>query len=130
MPIDELTRVVIGLCIKINSKIGPGCFERVYEEILYHELVKSGYKVLRQIILPISYETLYIRKGYKIDLLIEDKLVVELKSHHPVAPVFFNQVHTYLSLLNLKHGMLVNFKVTRMKEGIYRVFNNFGREEL
>ena len=130
VPIDELTKVVIGLCIKIHSKIGPGCFERVYEEILYYELTKLGYKVLRQLLLPIDYEKLHIKDAYKIDLLIEDKLVVELKSIHPLPLVYFNQVQTQLSLIGLKNGMLVNFKVTKMKDGIHRVFNNKGTEAL
>ena len=84
----------------------------------------------RQALLPIQYDELYIQDAYKIDLLIENKLIVELKSVHPLPPVFFNQIRTHLSLLNLKHGMLINFKVALMKDGIHRVFNNFGREEL
>ena len=128
--INELTGIVIDLCIKIHSRIGPGCFERVYEEILYYELTKLGFKVQRQLLLPIHYDELYIKDAYKIDLLVEDKLVLELKSLFPLPPVYFNQIHTHLSLLNLKHGMLINFKVPLMKEGIHRVFNNFGREEL
>jgi GxxExxY protein len=128
--INELTGIVINLCIKIHSRIGPGCFERVYEEILYYELIKLGFKVERQLLLPIQYDELYIKDAYKIDLLIEEKLVLELKSLFPLPPVYFNQIHTHLSLLNLKHGMLINFNVPLMKEGIHRVFNNFGREEL
>jgi GxxExxY protein len=130
IPIDELTGIVIDLCIKIHSRVGPGCFERVYEEILYYELTKLGLKVQRQLLLPIEYDELYIKDAYKIDLLIEDKLVTELKSKFPLPPVDFNQIHTHLSLLNLKHGLLLNFKVPKMKEGIHRVFNNFGKEEL
>ena len=102
----------------------------MYEEILYYELTKLGFKVQRQLLLAIQYEELFIKDAYKIDLLVEDKLVLELKSIFPLHPVYFNQIHTHLSLLNLKHGMLINFKVPLMKEGIHRVFNNFGREEL
>jgi GxxExxY protein len=130
IPINELTGIVIDLCIKIHTRVGPGCFERVYEEILYYELTKLGFKVQRQLLLPIEYDELYIKDAYKIDLLIEDKLVTELKSKFPLPPVDFNQIHTHLSLLNLKHGLLINFKVPKMKEGIHRVFNNFGKEEL
>ncbi len=130
IPINELTAIVVDLCIRIHSRIGPGCFERVYEEILYHELTKLGFDVKRQVLLPIQYDELYIQDAYKIDLLIENKLVTELKSVHPLPPVFFNQIRTQLSLLNLKHGMLINFKVALMKDGIHRVFNNFGKEEL
>ena len=128
--INELTAIVVDLCIKIHSRIGPGCFERVYEEILYYELTKLGLKVQRQFLLPIQYDELFIKDAYKIDLLVADKLILELKSVFPLPPVYFNQIHTHLSLLNLKHGMLINFKVPLMKHGIHRVFNNFGREEL
>ena len=72
----------------------------------------------------------YVKDAYKIDLLIEEKLVLELKSVFPLPLVFFNQIQTQLTLLNLKHGMLINFKVHKMKDGIHRVFNNFGKEEL
>jgi GxxExxY protein len=130
IPINKLTEIVIGLCIKIHNKTGPGCFERVYEEILYYELTKIGLEVKRQVLLPMHYDELYIKDAYKIDLLIENKLVAELKSVYPLPPVFFNQIHTYLSLTNLKHGLLINFKVPKMKEGIHRVFNNVGKEEL
>jgi len=106
------------------------CFERVYEEILYYELTKLSFKVQRQLLLPIHYDELKIKDAYKIDLLIEDKLVTELKSLYPLPPIYFNQIHTHLSLLNLKHGMLINFKVALMKDGIHRVFNNFGKEDL
>ena len=103
VPINELTGIVVDLCVKIHSRIGPGCFEKVYEEILYYELTKLGFDVKRQLLLPIQYDELFVQDAYKIDLLIENKLVTELKSVHPLPPVFFNQVHTYLSLLNLKH---------------------------
>jgi GxxExxY protein len=86
--------------------------------------------VKRQLLLPVEYEELYIKDAYKIDLLVENRLVLELKSVHPLPPVYFNQVQTQLSLLNLKNGMLINFKVPKMKEGIHRVFNNFGKEVL
>ena len=128
--INELTELVIGLCIKIHSRVGPNCYERVYEEILYYELTKLGLFVKRQLLLPIEYEELHIKDAYKIDLLVEEKLIVELKSKHPLPPVNFNQVHTHLSLTNLKHGLLINFKVSKMKEGIHRVYNNFGKEDL
>lgn len=90
MNINKLTGIVVDLCIKIHSRIGPGCFERVYEEILYFELAKLGLNVQRQLLLPIQYDELYIRDAYKIDLLVENKLVLELKSVHPLPPVYFN----------------------------------------
>ena len=130
MAINKLTGIVVDLCIKIHSKIGPDCFERVYEEILYHELMKLGINTERQILLPIEWNELIIKDAYKLDLCLEIKLVLELKSVHPLPAVYFKQIHTHLSLLNLKNGMLINFKVDLMKDGIYRVFNNFGKESL
>ena len=128
--IEELAAVVVDLCIKIHKRVGPGCFERVYEEILYYELTKLGYNVRRQIMMPIEYDELYIPDAYKLDLIVEDMLVLELKSVYPLPPVFFKQIRTQLSLLNLKHGFIINFKVELMKDGIYRVYNNFGRETM
>ena len=128
--INDLTGVIVDFCIKIHSKIGPGCFEKVYEEILYYELTRLGINVQRQILFPIDYDELHIEKAYKLDLLVENMLVLELKTLYPLPPVFFKQIKTQLSLLNLKYGMLLNFKVELMKDGIHRVFNNFGRESL
>ena len=130
MEIDKLTGIIVDLCIKIHSRIGPGCFERVYEEVLYYELNKLGLKIQRQLLLPIQYEELNIENAYKLDLLVEDKLVLELKTVYPLPSVYFKQIRTQLSLLNLKYGMLLNFKVELMKDGIHRVFNNFGNESL
>ena len=130
MKTADLTGQVIELCIKIHSKIGPGCFEKVYEDLLYYELCKLNLDVRRQVVLPISYEELYIEKAYKIDLLVEKRLILELKSVFPLAPVYFNQLQTQLSLINLKNGMLINFKVPLIKEGIHRVYNNSGAEFL
>jgi GxxExxY protein len=130
MSINELTGIVVDLCIKIHSRIGPGCFEKVYEEILYYEITKVGIKAQRQLILPIEYDELHIENAYKLDLLLEEMLVVELKTVYPLPSVYFKQIKTQLSLLNLKHGMLVNFKIELMKNGIHRVFNNFGKEIL
>ena len=127
MEIDILTSIVIDYCIKIHSRIGPGCFEKVYEEILNYELIKQGFKVERQVLLPVIYEELRIDNAYKLDLLVEDMLVIELKSLHPLPPVYYKQIRTQLNLLNLKHGMLLNFKEEMMKNGIHRVFNNHGK---
>jgi GxxExxY protein len=130
MELNQLTGLVVDLCIKIHSRIGPGCFERVYEEVLYYELSKKGIIVKRQILLPIDYEELHIKKGYRLDMLVEEKLILELKTRHPLPPVSFDQIRTHLSLLNLKYGMLLNFKVSLMRDGIHRVFNNHGRERV
>jgi GxxExxY protein len=128
--IDELTGIIVDLCIKIHSKIGPGCFEKVYEEILYYEITKLGLIVQRQVLLPIDWDKLHIENANKLHLLVENMLIVELKTIEPLPAIYFKQVRTHRSLLNLKHGMLINFKVDLMKDGIHRVFNNFGKESL
>jgi GxxExxY protein len=122
--IDELTGIVLDQCLKIHKHIGPGCFERVYEELLNYHLDKKGIKVYRQVMLPLSYEELLIKDAYKLDLLIEDKLIIEVKSLERIGPVHFMQVMTYLKLTNLKNGVLVNFNVDLIKNGFHRVFNN------
>ncbi len=130
MEINNLTGIVVDTCIKIHTKVGPGCFENVYEEILYYELVKKGIEVKRQQTLAIIYEDLHINKEYKLDLLVEECQVIELKAQNPLPSVSFDQVRTHLALIDLKYGMLINFKVSLMKQGIHRVFNNRGRENL
>lgn len=128
MEINELTGIIVNLCVKIHTRIGPGCFERVYEEILYHELNKQNITVHRQMMLPIQYDELHIENAYRLDLLVENKLILELKSVYPLPAVYFKQIKTQLSLLNLKHGMILNFKTEKMRDGIHRVYNNFGDE--
>jgi GxxExxY protein len=128
--INELTSIVVDRCVKIHSKIGPGCFEKVYDEILCYELIKIGLNVDRQVLLPLKWEGICMKNAYKLDLLVENMLVLEQKSVHPLPPVYFKQVKTHLSLMGLKHGMLLNFKVELMKNGIYRVYNNRGAERL
>jgi GxxExxY protein len=91
MSINELTGIVVDLCIKIHSRIGPRYFEKVYEEILYYELTKIGIKAQRQLILPIVYDELHLENAYKLDLLLEDKLVVELKTVHPLRQYILNK---------------------------------------
>jgi GxxExxY protein len=126
MDVNFLTGVVLDACIKIHTEIGPGCFERVYEEALNYELIERKFRVERQLLLPIQYEDVFIENAYKIDLLVEDKLVIEIKSVERLSPVHFKQVRTYLKLLKLKNGILLNFNVEWMKDGFHRVFNNDG----
>ena len=111
MEIDFITGQVIDASVKIHSTIGPGCFERVYEELLNYELHSRKISVQRQLLMPVTYESLFIGDAYKVDFLIENKLVVEIKSAERVLPVHFKQINTYLKLLELKHGLLLNFNV-------------------
>ena len=126
MNIDDVTGIVLDACIKIHTVIGPGCFEKVYEETLNYELCKRGLIVKRQSLMPICYENLFIHDAYKMDLLVEGKLIIEIKSIERLAPVHFRQVMTYLKLSGIKNGLLLNFNVELMKYGFNRVFNNEG----
>src|SRR3974390_3494916 len=101
-----LRGIIVDAAVKIHSAIGPGCFERVYEEIMYFELIKRKLGVERQITMPIVYDTLHIRDAYRIDLLVERNIVVEIKCVKHILPVHFKQVMTYLKLMNLKNGIL------------------------
>lgn len=130
MHIDKLTQIVISICIKIHNKIGPGCYEKVYEEILYYELTKMGFKVERQILMSLDWEELKVDRAYKLDLLVDDRLILELKCLNPMPSVYFKQIRTHLSLMDLKYGMLINFKVDMMRDGLHRVYNNNGREQM
>ena len=126
MEANNITGAIVDACIKIHVAIGPGCFERVYEELLYYELNKRGLNVERQVLMPIMYENLKINDAYKLDLLVEKKVIIEIKSVEHILPVLFSQVMTYLKLMELKQGLLLNFKVKLMKDGIHKVFNNKG----
>ena len=128
IPINQITADVIEICINIHIQYGPGCFEKFYEEILYYELIKKGYDVERQVYLPIKHEIILVKDAYKTDLIVEGRLVIELKSLNPLPSVYFKQVRTQLTLLKVKHGMLINFKVEKMVEGIFRIFNNQGQD--
>jgi GxxExxY protein len=126
MEIDELTGIVLDCCIKIHTRIGPGCFEKVYEETLYYELFRKGLDIQRQVLMPIAYDELFIADAYRIDLVVEKKLIVEIKSVEKIAPVHFKQIMTYLKLMKLKNGVLLNFNVDLIKHGFHRLFNNEG----
>jgi len=127
MEANKITGMIVDACVKIHMAIGPGCFERVYEELLNYEMIKRGLSVERQLLMPISYENLKINDAYKLDLLVEGQVIIEVKSIDHILPVHFSQVMTYLKLIELKNGMLLNFKVALMKDGIHKVFNNKGK---
>ncbi len=125
MQTNQLTGIILNTFIKIHSKLGPGLFESVYEEIAYYELTeKCKLKVERQKDVPIFYEELKFDKAFRLDLLVEDKVIIELKSVKELEDVHYKQVMTYLKLMNLKDGILVNFNESLLKNGFKRVFNN------
>jgi len=121
---NELAKIVVGLCLKIHKVLGPGLLESVYEEVLCFELSKLGLKLNRQQGIVVMYEGIKMDLGFRADMIIEDKLIVELKSIETIAPVHSKIVLTYLRLTNKKLGLLINFNVELIKDGIKRIVNN------
>lgn len=121
---NELSNIVIGLAIKIHKALGPGLLESAYREPMFYEINKAGLYVEKEKPLPLIYEEVKLDVGYRIDLLVEHKLVLELKSVEALAEIHLAQVLTYLRLSGCKLGLLINFNVTVLKNGIKRVVNN------
>ena len=120
---NELSKKVLGCAIEVHKLLGPGLLESAYQECLYYELVESGLKVKKEKPMPIVYKEVKLDHGYRIDLLVEDKLVIEIKTVDAFTDVHTAQVLTYLRLGNYKLGLLLNFHVTTLKHGIKRVIN-------
>jgi len=118
---NKLTEKVIGCAIRVHTELGPGLLESVYEECLYFELNKSGIFAEKQKPLPLKYFDVTLECGYRVDLLIENKLVVEIKSCETLTDVHKAQVLTYLKLSGCKLGLLINFNVTKLVNGVKRL---------
>jgi len=118
---ERLASQVVDAAFKVHSALGPGLLESVYETCLLHELKGRNLKSQRQVALPIVYEGLRISSGLRLDLLIEERVVVELKAVEKILPVFNAQLLTYLKLSGHRLGLLINFNVPRIKDGIRRI---------
>jgi GxxExxY protein len=121
---NELAKIVVGICLKIHKILGPGLLESVYEEALCYELAKAGLQFKRQQGISFMYEEVKMDLGFRSDVIVEDKLMIELKSVETVAPVHYKILLTYLRLTNIKLGLMINFNVELIKDGIKRVVNN------
>ena len=121
---NEIARVIVNVAFQIHTKLGPGLLESVYEEIMCYELFKSGLKVERQKSIPVFWDDKKLEIGFRADLVVEDKVIIELKSVQDLLPVHFKQVLTYLKLADLKLGLLINFNENLIKDGVKRVVNN------
>lgn len=120
---NEISTQVIGLAIEVHSSLGPGLLESSYKECLFYKLHKSGLFVEKEKSMPLIFEGIKLDCGYRIDLLVENKFVVEIKSIAEIHDVHLAQTLTYLKLGNYKLGLLINFNVYRLKEGIKRISN-------
>lgn len=121
----KITEQVIGLCIDLHRQLGPGLLESAYEECLSYELSQAGFCFERQKSLPVSYKSVKLDCGYRLDFVVEDKVVIELKAVETLLPIHEAQMLTYLKLSGLTLGLLINFNVPVLKNGIKRVANNF-----
>ncbi|MNK25805.1 hypothetical protein D3C87_441330 [compost metagenome] len=121
---NELSTIIIGAAIEVHTELGPGLLESIYETCLYHELKQIGLKVERQVALPVTYKNMDLETGFRLDLVVQDKVIVELKAVRELCDVHVAQTLTYLKLSNFKLGLLINFNEARLKHGLKRIVNN------
>jgi GxxExxY protein len=124
LELNEISGRIIACALKVHTAIGPGVLESVYQTCLLHELQKAGLAVQAQVALPVEYDGLRLDSGYRLDFLIENTVIVELKCVEALLPIHTAQLLTYLRLANKPLGLLLNFNVIHLREGIKRVLNN------
>jgi len=121
---NEIAKIIVDTAFQIHKRLGPGLLESVYEVILTHALDRRGLKVARQVPVPIVFDGIKYDEGFRADLIVEDKVIVELKSVEKIAPVHKKQLLTYLRLADKRLGLLINFGLELIRDGISRVVNN------
>jgi GxxExxY protein len=121
---NEISKIIFDCALKIHKNLGPGLLESAYEECLFYELKKYGLSVDKQKALPLIYEEVKLEIGYRIDIIVENKVIIEVKSVEALNDIHLAQILTYLKLSDCKLGMLINFNVAFLKNGIRRVVNN------
>jgi GxxExxY protein len=121
---NEISKIVVDVCYKIHTKLGPGLLESVYEAILFYELTKRGLIVESQKSLPVVWDEVRLDIGFRTDLIVENKVILEIKSVEQIANVHPKQLLTYLKIAGMKLGLLINFNEPLIKTGITRIVNN------
>lgn len=121
---NEIATVILDKAFEIHRNLGPGLLESVYEKPLEYELIQAGIFVVSQVPVPLIYKEIKFEAGFRLDLLVENKVIVEIKANEALAPVHFAQTFTYLKLSEKKLGLLLNFNVKYLKDGIHRIVNN------
>lgn len=121
---NEISKIIVDTAFHIHTELGPGLLESVYEEILNFELTSRGFRVARQKAIPVYWHKMRMDIGFRADLIVEDKVIIEVKSVELLAPVHKKQVLTYLKLTGLKLGLLINFNSALVKDGITRIVHN------
>ena len=120
---NEIAKQIVDAAYKVHTTLGPGLFESVYETVMAQELANRGLKVVRQQPIPVVWEDIHLEAGFRADLIVEDKVIVEIKSVEVLAPVHMKQVLTYLRLAGKRLGLLINFNTELIKDGIVRIVN-------
>ncbi|MFY8212919.1 MAG: GxxExxY protein [Flavobacterium sp.] len=120
---NEIAKIIVNVSYRIHNRLGPGLLESVYEAILCHELIKEGLKVERQKAIPVKWEDVYLDVGFRADIIVEEKVIIELKSVEKIVPVHLKQLLTYTRVTNIKLGLLINFNEALIKNGIKRIAN-------
>jgi GxxExxY protein len=121
---NEIAAIIVNKAFEIHVKLGPGLLESVYEEVMFYELDKKGLRVERQKAIPVVWDEIKMNLGFRADIIVEDKVIVELKSVEQIAPVHPKQLLTYLRIADKKLGLLINFNEKLIKNGIIRIVNN------
>lgn len=121
---NEISKIIVNVTYQIHTKLGPGLLESVYEEIMFYELNQNGLRVERQKAIPVIWNNTKLELGFRADLIIENKVIVELKSVENLIPVHYKQLITYLKITGIKLGLLINFNENLIKNGIHRIVNN------
>jgi len=121
---NELSYKVIGTALELHKNLGPGLLESSYENALAYDLKQTGLKVKQQVPMPFIYKDIKMDIGYRLDLIVQNKVIIEIKSLENLAPVHYAQLLTYLKLSDLKLGLLINFNTKILKNGIHRIVNN------
>jgi len=125
MDIETVAKEIVDSAIKVHRTLGPGLFESTYQKCLAYEIRKRGFQVDCEVVLPIIYDGMKIESGYRLDMLVEESIVVENKTVDTIAPIHTTQLLTYLRLGSYRLGFLLNWKVNLMKDGIHRIINPF-----
>ena len=121
---NEISKIVVNICYNIHVKLGPGLLESVYEEILFTELIDKGLSVSRQQKIPVYWKGKEIKIAFRADLIVDDKLIIEIKSVEMLSKVHYKQLMTYLKITDINLGLLINFNESLIKNGIKRIVNN------
>ena len=121
---NELSNIIIGEAIYVHKTLGPGLLESVYKECLYHRLIKKDLNVTKERAIPLIFEEIRMECGYRADVIVENKVLIEIKCVEALADIHKAQMLTYLRLTNIKLGLLINFNVVLLKDGIKRIVNN------